>query len=191
MESPEPAADSSASTPPGHPSAVAAAANTAASPTHAERVRAAEQAVAPWWPRAGAAVAVLVLAALGLLGVLLVAAGSAGTLSGSFILTTSGTVTLIALAVAALVLVLAMVLILRHRRAGTAIGLLVGILLTAVLGWVATSIVSFSLPDSTGMVVALSIGSVAAAAATLVLSLTHGRLLALGRIRDEVGVRTF
>lgn len=158
---------------------------------HAERVRAAERAVAPWWPRAGAACAVLVLATLGLLGVFLVAAGSAGTLSGSFVLTSSGTVTLMALAVAALVLVVALVLILRRRRAGTTTGLLVGILLTAVLGWVATSIVSFSLPDSTAMVVGLSVGALAAAAATVVLALTQGRLLAAGRIRDELGVRTF
>lgn len=158
---------------------------------HAERVRAAERAVAPWWPRAGAAGTVLVLATLGLLGVFLVAAGSAGTLSGSFVLSSSGTVTLMALAVAALVLVVALVLILRRRQAGTTIGLLVGILLTAMLGWVATSIVSFSLPGSTAMVVGLSVTALAAAAATVVLALTQGRLLALGRIRDEIGVRTF
>lgn len=158
---------------------------------HAERVRAAENAVAPWWPRAGAAGAVLLLATLGLLGVFLVVAGSAGTLSGSFVLTSSGTVTLIALAVAALVLVVATLLIARRRRIGTTMGLLAGILLTAVLGWVATSIVSFSLPDSTAMVVGLSVAALAAAAATVVLALTQGRLLALGRIRDEIGVRTF
>lgn len=147
--------------------------------------------MAPWWSRAGAASAILLVAALGLLGVFLVAAGSAGTLSGSFVLSATGTIFIIGLAVSVLGLVTAAILIGRRRRAGAGIGLLFGIVMTAALGWVATSIVSFSLPDSTGLLVALAIGALAAAAATLVLSLTYGRLLALGRVQDEVGVRSF
>lgn len=137
-----------------------------------------------------AATLVLVLL-VGLLGLLAVIAGAAGSLSGSFVLSSTGTVILIGLAAIAVVDIVAIVLIVRRRPVGVLAALLSGTVSTAVLGWVATSMVSFSLPNSTALQITLVAATIAAAAGTIVLSLTYGRLLRIGRAQDAVGLRTF
>lgn len=158
---------------------------------HADRLHEMQSAVAPWWSRSGAACMLLLLLTLGLLGLFLVVTAGAGSSSGSFTLSRAGSITLIGLVVIAVGLIAALVLTLRRKSAGVAVALLLGILLTAVLGWVSTSVVSFSLPNSTGLLVSVAVAAGAAAVSTIVISLTYGRLLRIGRAQDEVGRRTF